>query len=512
MFPSVTRRNTVILFLALLLVVIAVGAFFFLKPKNAPQSEQADRIDNVSLQKVGDLAHQQHFSTVGTVSSISQAELQTEAGGRITSVPVTLGSHVAAGTVIATIEGSTQQAALLQAEGSYDAARAAAASSNVGVGAAQNGLDSAYTSGIDTYKKAFITIDTVLHSDIDDVFTSKNGIYNGLRIDGRGQAPVYDETRNTLETDLASWKSETNTVNKESVLDDLAKAIAYTQRVQDLAQKLNSLVDMQDVTSEFSASDKAALQLEFSTDRAAINGALQSLSGARTAINAAEASYQQASIAGSGNDASAAAAQVKIALGALSAAKANYEKTIVRSPIFGTVNALYLKEGDYVNPSQPAAIIANNNGFEITTAVAENESAKLSVGDTVSIEGDATGTITAIAPAVDPQSGKVTLKIGIENPGTLINGSTVSITFTQKSNNESSSTSVFNIPLTALKITASGPVAFEVSPEETLTAVPVTLGMVTGDFVAVTGGLTADMEIVTDARGLKAGERVTITK
>src|SRR5690606_35525674 len=108
---------------------------------------------------------------------------------------------------------------------------------------------------------------------------------------------------------------------------------------------------------------------------------------------------------------------------------AAYEKTIVRSPIAGSVNALYLKEGTYVAPGTPAAVVANNGSLEITTSVGETEGARIKIGDRVRIENTADGVVTAIAPAIDPMTGKISVKIGVEDDSTLDNGSTVRVSF-----------------------------------------------------------------------------------
>ena len=59
------------------------------------------------------------------VEAVSEANLQAETGGRITSVSVDVGDTVSAGKVLATIESSAQRAALVQAQGAYEAAVAA---------------------------------------------------------------------------------------------------------------------------------------------------------------------------------------------------------------------------------------------------------------------------------------------------------------------------------------------------------------------------------------------------
>jgi hypothetical protein len=53
---------------------------------------------------------------------------------------------------------------------------------------------------------------------------------------------------------------------------------------------------------------------------------------------------------------------------------------------------------------------------------------------------------------------------------------------------------------------------FGVSDTNTLVAYPITLGVIMGDSVEVTNGITNDSRIITDARGLKAGDTVSVTQ
>ena len=241
--------------------------------------------------------------------------------------------------------------------------------------------------------------------------------------------------------------------------------------------------------------------------RSQLNQVYSGLQSTRSNLTSAEEGVLRASIGGTSGELSLANAQVKIALGSLRAAQANFEKTLVRTPISGVVNAMYLKVGEYASPSAPAAIVANNNGLEIKTAVNQEDSLKLAIGDTVSIDKTATGTITAIAGAIDPSTGKVAVNISVDADSALQNGTTALITFSAKT--EAVATEI-TLPLSAIKMTGSGPVVFSVDAESfELTSIPVVLGPVSGSNVAVTEGISLDSKIVVDARGLKAGQVVT---
>jgi Cu(I)/Ag(I) efflux system membrane fusion protein len=197
-----------------------------------------------------------------------------------------------------------------------------------------------------------------------------------------------------------------------------------------------------------------------------------------------------------------------MALGSLHAAQSEYQKTIVRTPIQGVVNAFYLKSGDYVSQGQPAGIVANNNGLQIKTFVTEIDSANLNVGDVVTIEAGASGVITAKAAALDPTNGKVAVVVGVNPDSGLTNGATVKLTFSQIST--VAVTERILVPISALKITSVGSFVFTVDSDNKLVPVGVTQGKLFGENIEIVSGVTKETRIVTDARGLKAGQLVIV--
>ena len=282
----------------------------------------------------------------------------------------------------------------------------------------------------------------------------------------------------------------------------------FVNTIASFIELLSTAIQDQKVDANYNQVQKDIDTATVQSARVAINAVLQNLESARTAIDVSEKALVQATLAGAQGTPSIASAQVKIALGALRSAQANYEKTLVRTPITGVVNALYLKTGEYVSPSQKAAIVSNSNGLQISSSVSLEDSEKIHIGDTVTVDNSATGTVTALANAIDPTTGKVAIKISIDDTSSLKNGSTVSIVFTTIT--QTTEPSNITVPLASLKLTGSGPVAFTVSEQNTLVSHPVTLGALEGSSVVVIDGLTADTVIVVDARGLKDGQVVTV--
>lgn len=492
------------------LILAAFIYYFGFNHTKVTEEATVTTIPEVTISPVRALSGDVSFSAVGTVQAVSEAQLQVEAGGRVIAVYPKLGSTVQAGSIIARLDGAVQSASMLQAQGAYEAALAGAAQGGVGVSEAQNGVTAAQNGAVTTYKNAYTTVSGIVYTTIDKYFANPNASTPGIRFSSSYTSFLNSE-RVSLQTVLPDWQKTTTSVTTASDLDaSLVAAAATTKRVLAMTDAFIAIINTEDPSVTYTADDLRALVAMFTGVRTQLSGTLAAIDGARTGLTAAKDGLARAQIASTGSNAvvSSSDAQVKIALGSLRAAQAAYEKTLVRTPITGVVNALYLKAGEYATPGAQAAIIANNKGLEIETSVSQEDSLQLQVGDTVTVDGTATGTISAIAGAIDPTTGKVALKISINENGTLQNGSTVAITFAAS---KKSTVTNITIPLAAVKMTGSGPVIFTVDTgSSTLVAQPIVLGAISGANVVVTSGLTLETAIVTDGRGLKAGQKVTV--
>jgi RND family efflux transporter MFP subunit len=489
----------------LLLALISIYLVFF--GTSQETEEKTEEVASVvQLKSVRDLVANNSFTAVGTVEAVSEARLQTEAGGRVTAVTAEIGNTVRAGTVIASLENNSERAALLQAQGSYEAALAGAEQSDSGKRDAETGLDSARTGAISAARASYSTANNTLVTSVDQFFSNPEGMVPGLKIDGN--TSVLNSERVAFQTLLPKWQANIDSANNNSLKQLLNESEANIVRLTAIVETFIKITS-ESANNELLA-DKPIPSYTpgLIAERNALNGALSSIQSARFALESAEEGVLRAEIGGTGSDVSLANAQVKIALGSLRLAQANYEKTLVRSPINGVVNALYLKAGDYVTPGQPAAIIANNAGLEIKTSISQEESVEVAVGDSVVIDGTSTGTISAIGGAIDPTTSKVAVKVSVDDTSSLQNGSTVSVLFTTDSAEEISE---IVIPLSAIKMTGSGPVVFDVDTStNALKATPVTLGAITGESVVVKEGVTLESMVVVDARGLKEGQIVSV--
>ncbi|MEM9336268.1 MAG: HlyD family efflux transporter periplasmic adaptor subunit [Patescibacteria group bacterium] len=491
--------------IGLIVIVLLVVGLIISSRGSTVAEEVAEQLPTVNVAPAASQTTAASVELIGTVKAVSQAQIETEVGGRIVSVNVDLGDTVAAGQILAQQENASERASVLQAEGAYEAALAAAASSDVGLDEASNNVAAANNSALATYRSSYTTANSVVRNVMDQFFTNpEDGAIPGIRLEGPNTL-FLNEERIAFRSILSDWQQRAESITSGADL------VAELREAQQLLNRLNAMVDAFTITvadnkneERYTAAELGAFREQLNTARVSVNSSINEIDTTITAINNAEEALERAQISGTGSAVSSADAQVKQALGSLRSAQANLEKTILRTPIAGTVNSLSVDAGDFVGSFARIAEVANNNALEITTFVGERDRESITVGQIVSIEGGVEGTVTSIAPAVDSETRKIEVKIATE--AELFSGDTVTITLDQENVPETVEQRLF-VPITAVKFTAESGSIFTVE-DGLLTANPVEIGEIRGTFVEVLNGIEATTIIVLDARGLTAGESV----
>ncbi len=500
-------RNRPILFIStVLLVVVFWQVTRTSVVDDTPPPETP--LPSVRLITAGDGEQFNAVRTTGTVRAFSSGSITAERGGRVVSVPVQLGQAVAAGQTIAQLESATERAAVMQAEGAYAAAQAAARQTDFGITEAETSLQNAQNNARTAYQAAYSTVQGVVITQIDQFFSNPQTGIPGLRLDGRGQTQFLNNERRAYRELLPNWQRSADQLQVTDDLDAaLVEAEAHVGRTLVLVDTFLTLFTDQPTVGRYTPGELQGFSTTFSNVRASLVSTQNNLAQARSGLRAAATAIARAESAAVGGAASAAEAQVMQALGALEAARANLAKTTLRAPVAGTVNSLNVRTGDFLSPNQVVAEVANNNALEVVTFIDTTQRADVAVGDVVRIGASATGTVAAIAPAVDPVTRKVEVRIALLATDAIKNGDTVSVTFAAT---RSVAQDVISLPLTAVRFSATDGFVFTVSEDARLVALPVVVGAIQGGRITIESGVTADMLVVADARGLTAGDEVRV--
>lgn len=462
-YRGLPRRSQIAIGIVVALILIGLVVLI----SQSKPLEDAQTARTVTLRSVAELSGGTSGGTViGSVRSRSEAALLAESSGTVKSVRTRLGAVVPAGFVLAELDNATEAAALLQAQGSYEAALA---------GRAAASSEDAATSARNTYRQAYNTLDAIFKTDF--------------------SVGYFPDKRNAIVTALDAWKEHLRTADTVDPLVLLNEAQTVTQMVS------QNITDITAQAKRDQYNPTGAQAATLAAARSGVDALVNTLSLARDTYRAKSVSSTQ------GADAS-----VKIALGVLRLAQANYEKTLIRTPIGGQVNFLPIRVGDYVKNFQQVATVAQNGALEVVSYVSEETRAGLTEGAAVRINDAPIGIITSIAPALDPVTKQIELTIAVTGATntSLVNGQSVRIGLPREERTTTVKNEPVMLPLTAVKLTASNRSVFTVGENKKLVAIPVTIGEVRGERIEITSPLPVDTKVVIDARGLSDGQEVRV--
>lgn len=469
------------------------------------------------------------LSIVGTVTSQNEATVRAEKSGQLVRLNYALGDRVAAGATIGEMENQSERAAVAQAQASVDVAKANRAKVTGGSRVeqrsileaqlinAEQALSGARNSALNSILSAYAAAESAVPGTADALFSNPKISPQLLITTANSQYEIDAENqRSDLQSALSGQSSRSAVLTTNSNLDaEIATAIRELRTVRTFLDTIIAALNVAIPVSPYTESSIATYLASMNTARANVTSALSALSttqdnldAKRAAVTIAQKNLEQGVAGGQPEDVAAADANVKQAEAGLAVAYATLQKSIIRAPISGTINMLDLKRGDFVQALAPVVTIANNGSLEVLSYLTEGDAVAFTIGDTVRIDSGDIGTITRIAPALDPVSKKIEMRIALPKTSTLINGQSVIVT---ASRTQSTATPVrITIPITALKIHVDVMTVLSVDDTNHVIEHPVTIGTLLGDRVEIRDGIDPLMRIITDARGIRVGQEVTV--
>lgn len=238
-----------------------------------------------------------------------------------------------------------------------------------------------------------------------------------------------------------------------------------------------------------------------------------------TTINAATAALAGAEREFELRKAGASNEQIKAQEAAVDQARANVyavntqlAKTVIRSPINGTVSSINVKYGELVSPGQLVASVVNKNGMQVKAYISEADLSRVEEGAEATINGSIPGKVIRLSPSISSAAKAVEVNVIVSDPGKsgLVVGQSAKVAVTTKAS--ATEKPAFLLPLQAVKITNQGASVYVVNGDSVLEEKPVILGAVFGENVEVTEGLTPDLKIAPTTYELKTGQRVNVTQ
>jgi multidrug efflux pump subunit AcrA (membrane-fusion protein) len=470
------------------------------------------------------------LTLLGELRSQSEAELRIVRGGEVTAVHVQAGDSVSAGTVLASVKNSAEQAAVTQARGALSAAQAQLDKLRAGtrqedldvlasqeVGASQS-LTEANAAAVNAFRQAYTLAESAVFGTADNFFRNPRTVRpNFAPISANiEEARALEDERVEIGDLLETWKADTVTVSAGNAVNSLESARTRLNRVKQFLDQVSIMISRQEIRDDLTQETIDAQEASILAARQSIDAALAAVSGASSGITAARqgadvagAQLERAQAGERPEDIRAAEAAVTQAQGSVQAALASLEQTLIRTPISGTVSTLNLTQGGFAPVGGIAAVVSNDNALEIEAFVAGDTKDRIAVGDQALIEDRYTGVVTTVEPGLDPITKKSRVTIGLTDPNAqLTNGQFVSISVRPSTEDVAPvAGEEFAIPITAIKILADGYAVFTVDENNILVEHPITEGPIVGDAMLVSD-IDPNLQIVADARGLRAGDSV----
>lgn len=523
-FLSLTRTKKIIVIIVLLLITVTILRAL-LRDTVVTDNKKLPRA--VTLSSVSDLsANSASIPLLGTVTSRNEATVRAETGGGLRVVYKKLGDYVPAGGIIAEFENRSERAQVTAAEGGYEQAKAARDIARITSNSSNTSLTEAKTGALNTMNAVYSSFDDAVRVKSDLVLTNADNSRAEFLPLVPDQALTIKIARErvALQTLLSNRSEKNKNITIASdLVTELTTLESEAKQIKTYLDDVSFALSKTIPDSTFNQSSLDGAKISITAARGEIAGTLTTVAGARSTLNGSIASSQiaETNYSNANPDNASADAHVKQALGSYQAALANLEKTIVRSPISGTLNSLSVATGDYIAPFTEIGVISNNGALEVVAYSTEEDAKQLAVGAKVSIEEKATGVITKVAGALDPRTRKIEVRIGItKGTESLVNGQSVRITVARPNAQVQSQIprGIIEIPISALKITPQGSFIFTIEESTTsptegrLVAHKVTEGAILGEKIQILEGLHQEMTIVTDVRGLKDGGIVTINQ
>jgi HlyD family secretion protein len=352
-------------------------------------------------------------SVTGTVVPSKNIALAFEKTGRITRIPVKVGSEVATGQTLVQLENSDLRAQVAQAEANLGGQQARLDELKRGtreeeikikeaeLAKAEQDLENYYIGIRDLLNDSYAKADDSVRAKTDSLFTddeTQNPKLTFSVSDLQSQIDIV-ALRIRAGSELNLWKKELQTVNSSTPNKELEMALVNGKNHLAIVRDyLSRAMDAVDSSVGLSASTVSTYKTDINTGRVSVNTAFTTLSNQSQLIASQKVTVQKTKDELSLKNAGATVEQIATQEAQVAEARANvlyYEsqlnKTYLRAPFSGVITKIDVELGDIVSANTPAISLIGSGNFQVETNVAESDVAKIKIGDTAIVTLDAYG-------------------------------------------------------------------------------------------------------------------------
>lgn len=440
------RRWKLITIVGITVLVVAaavvVGRMVF-ATKNGDKDSNASAVPTATVER-GDIAVT--IDATGTIKPLNIVEISSKASGKILELRVDAGDYVEKDEIIAVIEKTYVEISLDQAQADLRAAEARLQQSEIDIQLQKEQSEIQISQATESLSEARKRLEQLKEQIRIEKIANKRGVKDAenslkianLRYKLLTSETVRDETKKRAEAsvtqdkvsmDLAKKEHDRNTELFDQHLISEAALEASEAQFQSAKARYNSSVEQlklveqpaSEVELELAQADirKAEFSLEVANERIEgeesrdmdIELQQQRISQAEDSLKLAQTNKKQ--IDRKESDLESSKASLKRSQGQLDLRQIEYEDTVIKAPISGTVLEKKVEEGQVItsrlsslasSEGQTLVTMADLNTVYVVTEVDETDIGKVQIGQPVSITVEAypdmpfDGEVLKIAP------------------------------------------------------------------------------------------------------------------
>ncbi len=430
-----SHRKTMLALVAVLVVAgLLLGAVVVLAQDRGGQSTgstaaAASQAQAQTPTGAGAAAANRSIVAKGILVPIQHAALSMTAGGVVSETLVKEGETVAAGQVILRLRNERQQAAVAEAQGSLDAARAQVSTLKAGarteqVAAAQAALDAANARVARLQEGGRQGDIAAAQANVDAAKAALDRLYKG----------ADDNTKIAAKADLANAQAAVK--NAQAAYDKVKDQpnvgmLPQSLQLEQATNAYNAAKARYDATiagpkaDQVAQAEAAIKQAQAQLERLMDPATAADLAEAQAAVRQAQAQLDLLKAGAREQEIAAAQAAVTQAQAGLKQAQAAVNDTELRAPFAGTLAVLHVRQGEQVNPGTPVAEIGDLDGWQVETDdLSELDVVRVQPGQEVRVTFDAVpglelkGTVERVQPKGEKKLGDMTYTavIRLDNP------------------------------------------------------------------------------------------------
>lgn len=381
----------------------------------------------------------EEVSVTGQVVPVTRIDLGFERAGRITSVPVSVGTRVIRGQTLAALDSGGVASDLRQAEANLRVEQAKLTEllrgtrpeeieiSRVKVASASSTLAEAQRSAINTINDSYAKSEDAIHNLTDQLFTNPRtsnpalNILVNLQLDN-----MIEAQRSAIEPVLTSMQELLiDAAGATDARPFITKSKTYLTIMRDYLSTLALGVNSLEPSASLSKTTIDGYKTDTNTARTNVNAAIASLTTADEKIRSAESALlladEELRLLQAGSTPEKITAQralVDSTQARVDSLSDELAKTALRAPVGGIVVMQEARVGELTTVGKVVVAIVGDAGYEVEAYVPEVDIGGVDVGDEASLTLDAfgddlefTASVSSIDPAETVREGVPTYKV-----------------------------------------------------------------------------------------------------